>query len=164
MTSQVIKKWQQTSNTAVTSSLQILNHKKLPIFSIYPAVSFWFAWWRVRRNLEQCCNWFLRGMRSCTVLRYIHQGHSQQSFRLCWGQRDVHQTLQAFPQATPGKSIPSSGLPSACVHMHIHDWLFFRVKKKISLENCISTAGLCFQVFCLSQKKIADAMKSFVQP
>jgi len=48
--------------------------------------------------------------------------------------------------------------------MHIHDWLFFGVKKKISLENCISTAGLCFQVFSLSQKKIADAMKSFVQP
>lgn len=63
-----------------------------------------------------------------------------------------------------GKALCSSGLPRAYIHMHIHDWLFFQAKEKTSLENCSSRTGLRFQVFCLSQKKIADAMKSFMQP
>lgn len=63
-----------------------------------------------------------------------------------------------------GEALHPAGLPRACIHMHIHDELFFRAREKISLENCSSRAELCFQVFCLSQKKIADAMKSFVQP
>jgi len=74
------------------------------------------------------------------------------------------QPLQDILQAgSLGKALPSPGLPNAHIHMHIHDCLFFWAKEKISLENCSSRTGLCFQVFCLSQKKIADAMKSFVQ-
>lgn len=165
--SEVIKKSQQSIKTALTPALHMLN---LPAFcfflSTFLSVIFVVEG---RKKFITVLKLILLGnaLLNCSLFRSPPTGRSSvcshweadlggtRSGQLLW---DILQT------GSLGKELWSPGLPRAYTHMHIHDWLFFQAKEKISLENYSSRTGLCFQVFCLSQKKIADAMKSFVQP